>query len=665
MGDGHLPIEPDDVVLQISAREFDAFTWEIWGALLNGACLQLLPPGWSVSQLGRAIEDGGVTAAFFTARLFDLLVESAPQTLAGMRLVSFGGEAASPRHCAMARTLFPGVLLINGYGPTENTTFTCSYRLGEGVETEEMEPIGTARNGDITLLLDPETLDPIEGEGTGELYVGGPGLALGYTDPALTAERFVTHPRLGLKLFKTNDWVQRLPGGQLHFLGRIDRQVKVRGFRVDLSQVERALCLHPDVLSAHVVFETVLDRQEIVAFLRTRSGHPIGRPELQHFLDGRLDLHAFPNWFEHVDALPLKGNGKADVAELVRRFRARVAPAPVDDPLEALWRRMLFPAEITESTNFFAEGGDSFAALNLILETERIFGITLPADYLARNPVLADFRAKLESAGGPSLVNPPEAVDGAPLLVLLPWLNGRPDTFGNLLPSLAFDGQVVTIDMTQIECDMTIGGIGDISRILADAIAPLDPGPISVAGPSLAGAIALDLGAELTARGFAVDTIIILDGYAPWLISLDKALETVSRTFSRLQGKREAPYRPRSDALPAPAGAPRPLIDRLLDRLGSFSRFEPRIPQARSIHLVMAAETHANRFIRRVPLHGWKRAVPQISGSFAAGDHLTMLNAVHGPALARLISQILSKDDQRTSTIARNLTQVQRTRSAR
>lgn len=642
-GDCHLPIHRDDTVLQISARAFDAFTWEVWGALLNGASLYLLPATWSVSDLGRLIRDGGVTAAFFTARLFDLLVEAAPETLSGMRMVSFGGEPASPWHCALAKRLLPGTQLINGYGPTENTTFTCSYVLGDGADTGEIVPIGTPKMGDVAVLLDPDSFEPITGDGVGELFVGGPGLAIGYTDPALTAQKFVTHPTLG-RLFRTGDAVKQLPSGDFHYLGRRDRQVKILGHRVDLFEIERVLGLHPRVASAHLVFNDTFGRNEIVAFYRSQDGRPIERQALTDFLDGQVVEQGIPHWFEHVDQPPLKQNGKIDIPALVKRLQARMSDPGADDVIAALWKRFLHPAPVSDDTHFFRQGGDSFAALSLVLEIEKHFGIALPADYLAEHPILADFRNNLPFARQASLVNPPIAPGTKSLLILVPWLDGSPNVFEHVLETLQYDGQVVSLDLSRLQCPpASLNSIRDISRACAQALDLQDMKSVSLLGPSLGGVLSLDLAAELGAQGVAIDKVVLIDSYAPWLISIDKIAEIVNAPMPSLRklrdllaqlaaGKRDkAPTRNQAAAM--------------LDRLGLYSKCRPRIPTANSISLVKAGTCEVRFIVRAVPDHGWRGMVPALRVSESEGTHLSMLGATDGPALGRHLSAILAAAD--------------------
>ncbi|MEM6794946.1 MAG: amino acid adenylation domain-containing protein, partial [Acidobacteriota bacterium] len=260
-----LDIRQEDVFLQMAPVAFDASTLEIWGALLNGATLAIMPPGpVALESLGSRLEADRVSVLWLTAGLFHLMVDHHLEALAGVRRLLAGGDVLSPERCrrwATSSGLRPDALLINGYGPTENTTFTCCHALQPGREVPSPVPVGKPISGTEIFILD-EALRPVPAGSVGELYAGGHGLARGYLGrPELTAERFVPHPfppagesdAGPARLYRTGDRARFLADGSVQFLGRVDHQVKIRGFRVEPGEVEAVLQSLPETQACAVV----------------------------------------------------------------------------------------------------------------------------------------------------------------------------------------------------------------------------------------------------------------------------------------------------------------------------------------------------------------------------------------------------------------------------
>ncbi|MEG4235045.1 amino acid adenylation domain-containing protein [Microcoleus sp. Pol11C3] len=282
-----------EVFLQLAPISFDASTLEIWGALLNGAQLAVFPPGSpSLAELGEAIRLYNVTILWLTAGLFHLMVDERLEDLKGVRQLLAGGDVLSVPHVQKLILEVPNCQLINGYGPTENTTFTCCFAIAPGSQITNSVPIGRAIANTQVYILDRH-LQPVPIGVAGELYAGGAGLARGYLNrPDLTAERFIPNPfkdfRLGNagekleiaesqeasnhpksnRLYKTGDLARYLPDGNIEYLGRADNQVKIRGFRIELGEIETLLTQHPDVLSTAVIDrEDTPGNKRLVAYL--------------------------------------------------------------------------------------------------------------------------------------------------------------------------------------------------------------------------------------------------------------------------------------------------------------------------------------------------------------------------------------------------------------
>ncbi len=278
-GTGYARFGPEEVFLQLAPAAFDAATFEIWGALLNGARLALLPvQAPSAEELGAAVAREGVTTLWLTAGLFHSLVESRPEALRGVSQLLAGGDVLSAAHVRRALAALPGTTLINGYGPTENTTFTTTHPLRDPAEVGETVPVGRPIANTTVHLLDGD-LRPVPAGVAAELYTGGDGLARGYRGrPELTAERFVPDPLAaspGERLYRTGDLARWRPDGVLELLGRRDRQVKIRGFRVEPGEVEAALLSHPEIAAAAVVARQEADGKALIAYVVPRTGEEI------------------------------------------------------------------------------------------------------------------------------------------------------------------------------------------------------------------------------------------------------------------------------------------------------------------------------------------------------------------------------------------------------
>jgi amino acid adenylation domain-containing protein len=302
----YIRLGPNDRVAQASNSSFDAATFEVWGALLNGARLvgvsrdELLSPG----ALAARIEESRISTLFLTTALFNRLTLESPGLLAPLRTVLFGGEQSDPgRVREVLRRGKPGRLL-HVYGPTETTTFATWHSVRCVEENATTVPIGRPIGNTCVYVLDGQgALVPVGVPG--ELHIGGDGVAEGYVNrPELTAERFLPDPfsrEPGARMYRTGDVVRRLSDGGLEFLGRTDHQVKVRGFRVELGEIEAILLQHPDVREAVVVTrEDEPGRKRLVAYLTPRAG--LGRPihQPRAFLRCKLPDYMFKSGYVYV-----------------------------------------------------------------------------------------------------------------------------------------------------------------------------------------------------------------------------------------------------------------------------------------------------------------------------------------------------------------------------
>ena len=265
------PFGPDEVWLQAAPLAFDASTLEIWGALLNGASLAILPSGKaSFADIGAAIQRHQVTSAWLTAGLFNVLIDTEIEALRGLRYLIAGGDVLSVKHVQKALRNLPGLTIVNGYGPTENTTFTCCHVMQCEPAMGSAIPIGQPVSNTTIYIVDT-SLQPVPDGMPGELLTGGDGLARDYLDsPELTQARFIPNHFTnspGDRLYRTGDLVRRAPGGEVEFVGRLDGQLKIRGFRVETGEIEHVLRSHPEVQDAVVLVHGQAEYKQIAAYV--------------------------------------------------------------------------------------------------------------------------------------------------------------------------------------------------------------------------------------------------------------------------------------------------------------------------------------------------------------------------------------------------------------
>ncbi len=357
---------------------FDASTLELWGPLLHGgACVVYREPVPTGRRLARAIAAHGVTSAWLTAALFNAVVDEEPRLLGGLRQLFTGGEALSPSHVRRALAALPTTELVNGYGPTECTTFTTTYAIPRDMAAEVPIPIGSPI-ADTQCYIVNRALAPVPPGIVGELLVGGPGVARGYlARPALDAERFVADPfGGGERLYRTGDRARWRPDGTIDFLGRADTQVKLRGFRIELGEIEARLGALPGVAACAVAVRADEPSGErLVAYVVAAAGeHDLGAPALRTQLARVLPAFMVPAVFVPLAALPVTANGKLDRTRLpapttARPELAQPYRAPATEREAAVCRAFaetLGLDKVGVLDGFFDLGGNSLLSLKLL-----------------------------------------------------------------------------------------------------------------------------------------------------------------------------------------------------------------------------------------------------------------------------------------------------------
>ena len=400
-----VPFTDNNILLSTGAVSFDATTFEYWGMLLNGGCLVLCPKETLLdeTQLAQTIQQHKVNMMWFTAGWLNQLVDKDPATFAGLQIILAGGDKLSPEHINKLKAAYPELTIVNGYGPTENTTFSLTHTIQE---VGDNIPIGKPINNSTVYILGPQhQLMPLGA--IGEICVGGDGLALGYLNqPELTAEKFVANPFVpGERMYKTGDLGRWLPDGTIAFMGRRDEQVKVRGYRIELGEIETVLQSHPAVDAAVVVALPNKDgEKEVVAYVVAKE--TLNATALSTYMGTSLPAYMIPTQFVQLEALPLNANGKVDKKALPDPMDSGlgtgveyIAPRnTTEERLVAIWQEVLDRETISVKDNFFDLGGHSLKATKLASQVHKELNVKLELKDIFTKPVLEDQAALIDAA---------------------------------------------------------------------------------------------------------------------------------------------------------------------------------------------------------------------------------------------------------------------------
>ncbi|MCY8005267.1 lichenysin non-ribosomal peptide synthetase LicA [Bacillus haynesii] len=404
----YLEVMESDIVLSISNYVFDAFMFDVFGSLLNGAKLVIAPKDTilDMSRLAHVLEKEKVSVLMITTALFNLLTDMRPDSLKGLRRVLFGGERASVDHVRKALKTVGKGRLLHMYGPSESTVFTTYHPVNEVPDDAQAIPIGKPVSNTEVLILD--SFGNVQPAGVaGELCVSGDGLVRGYFNrPELTAEKFTTHPfKTGEKIYRTGDMARWLADGCLEFIGRIDHQVKIRGQRIELGEIEHHLLTHDMVQEAAVLaVDSGAGDQMISAYFT--ADQELSSEELRRHAAEGLPGYMIPSVFMQLQELPLTGNGKVDRRALPEPDVAQAAQKEYTAPrsrteaqLADLWQEVLNVPKIGVHDNFFELGGHSLIGMTLIARIQQEMNVDLQLKDLFQAPTiesLAQAAAKAE-----------------------------------------------------------------------------------------------------------------------------------------------------------------------------------------------------------------------------------------------------------------------------
>lgn len=510
----YIDITRQDTLLSLSNYAFDGFTFDLYGALLNGGKLVVAGQDTilDISGLTETIEKEKITVMFVTTALFNLLVDSGTGWMKGLRKVLFGGERSSVSHVRKALAEMGPGRIIHVYGPTETTVFATFYPV-DSVSSEAVSiPIGKPLNQTAAFILtEKNELQPLGA--VGELCLSGAGVSLGYLNrPDLTAEKFVPHPFIpGQNMYRTGDLARWLPDGNIEFAGRIDDQVKIRGHRIELGEIEEQLTRCPGVKEAVVLAaRSGSGDLTLTAYVVPASGG-VTEEAIRGRLAQKLPAYMVPPVYFILEELPLTPNGKVnrrllpEAGEASVREERREPRNETEAKLERIWSDVLGRPHIGIDENFFEIGGHSLKAMAVISRILKELGAEVPVNIIFESPTIAAMAAYIDGGGktdeADRTVFNPEA--GRYVFAFPPVL-GYGIMYGKLAEQLP-EYKICAFDFIEA---------GDRVERFANTITKLQPeGPLTLLGYSAGCGLAFEVAQQLEKSGREVDRLIMIDSY--------------------------------------------------------------------------------------------------------------------------------------------------------
>jgi len=538
-----------DVLLSTGSPSFDATTFEYWGMLLNGGQLILCEEQTLLNNtlLKETIARNRVNIMWVTSSLFNQWVNLDISVFEKLKTILVGGEKLSEKHIGKLRKAYPSILIINGYGPTENTTFSLTYKITENEITNSI-PIGKALSNRTAYVLDQKNQICAVGV-VGELYVGGAGLGRGYLNRSdLTSERFVVDPFtiVPSKMYKTGDLVRRLADGNIEYIGRIDDQVKIRGYRIEIGEIESVLQQCPYIKHSVVtVNEDNSGDKRLVGYIVPED--KFNKEAISQYLHAKLPDYMIPKILLRIDKIPLTNNGKADRKALPRPEQIigydetdYVAPhTEFQKVIAEIWAEILGLKKISITADFFELGGHSLLALKAMLATEKKTGKRLPLSLLLENSTIERLSGIIEANEKeikwdclvPIKVTGNKApiyfIHGAGLNIL---------TFRSISKHLDADQPVYGLRAKGLNGkEESLSKMEDIAKHYISEIVKHNPfGPYALAGYSFGGLVAYEMAKQLKEMGKKVIMVGLFDTYAEqsdYYDPLSKKIPAKIKTF--------------------------------------------------------------------------------------------------------------------------------------
>ena len=520
-----------------SSISFDLTITGLFTPLLVGRCVRILPPEPGATALGNALRrnENFSLVKITPAHLELLRGQLTPEEATGRtRFFIVGGEALPGESVNFWQDHAPGTIVVNEYGPTETVVGCCVYFAPQGKRFEGTLPIGRPIANTQLYVLDPDR-QPVPIGDTGELYIGGDGLARGYLNlPEFTAERFISNPFAGAdagataKLYKTGDLVRYLPDGNLEFLGRLDHQIKIRGYRIEPAEIEAVLTGHPDVQSALVLArENATGDKYLAAYMIPRGQLTTSSSEFRRFLREKLPDYMVPAAYVTLPAFPLTPNGKIDRQRLPEPesdpaiHHAYVSPRnETERKMAEIWQALFQLSRVGRDDSFFDLGGHSLLAIRLIAEINRVLNARLDVLTLFEHPTIATLVAAWQDGKqlrpGPKLVSLESGGLGPPIFFFttpmeLFWLTkmiqGRQPAYISEVP---FSSELLMASVQH-----HYAAFPSVSEMAAPHVALIRAngfsGPCMLAGYSYGGVLAFEIAHQLKRQGIAVEAVFLFD----------------------------------------------------------------------------------------------------------------------------------------------------------
>jgi amino acid adenylation domain-containing protein len=553
LNNGYAKIGPGDRVAFAANPAFDASTLELWAPLLNGGCIVIISQAVLLdpARFGEVLRLQKVDLLWLTVGLFNQYAETLAKDFASLRYLMVGGDALNVG--VIARTLqnSPPQHLLNGYGPTETTTFATTYEITAVREDARSIPIGRPIANTQTYILNA-LREPVPVGVPGELYIGGAGVARGYLNrPELTEERFVPDPftsEPGARMYRTGDLARWLSDGTIDFLGRNDFQVKIRGFRIELGEIEARLAEHPAVREAVVlVREDTPGDKRLVAYYTAAplidgsEGDGVDAGQFRAHMSANLPDYMIPAAFVRMESMPLTFNGKLDRKALpspeTESFATRSYEQPlgeIEAKLAEVWAEVLKLDRVGRHDNFFDLGGHSLLAVQLMLKLQQIIpGEALPLRAVLEAPTVERFAVWLINRGE----------DQQKILVRMrPGTAQRTPFFcvhgagGNVLSlrplsmALPADLPVYALQAKGLDGSKPFESVEATARCYVDEIRKVQPhGPYQLGGMSYGTLVAFDMARVLEELGESVSELFLIDCMNPAFAKSMPKMELVSR----------------------------------------------------------------------------------------------------------------------------------------
>jgi amino acid adenylation domain-containing protein len=648
-------LSQDEVIAQIANPAFDAATFEVWGALLHGARLAIVPRDVALSPTGFAayLAERGITTLFLTTALFNQVARDAPTAFAHCHNVLWGGEAAEPRHVAAVLAAGAPRRLSHVYGPTETTTFATYHDVRAVASDATNIPIGRAIANAEVYVLDSYG-EPCPPDVPGEIFIGGPGVAAGYLGrPELTAERFVAHPFSGdpdARLYRTGDVARRRGDGAIEFLGRADRQLKIRGHRIEPGEIEAALARIPGVREAIVLMHgSTSDDKRLSAYVVPANPTPPNPDDLWRELRSTLPDYMVPGAFVFIAAIPLTPNGKVDRTKLPDpkdlaegRIGWHVPPAdPTQQLIAAIWEDLLGVKNIGRDDNFFDRGGHSLLAARMVDRVASSLNVEIPLATLFTHATLDEFSRAIRDE---SLRTPTPFVainmqgERPPIFFLHGDFSGGGFFSKAIAAEIGSEWPFYALHPHGLLDD----NVPDtIEQMALDRLAILraerPSGPYVLGGHCAGGLVAIEMARRLLSEGEKVPLVFIIDARAPW---------QVKRVFEGISIGPVSQRTRRRLAEPPPPEEPQDL-DGLPDR-DIFRRYWKAMrtysctPYPGAIAVMRAEGNPDTR-----PSLGWSSVSEQVSVHAVPGNHHTAITR-HVKALGAALKARLEAIDRVT-----------------